>query len=137
MKERVSILSGAVGTVVCNLFGGWSPQLQVLLIFMALDYILGVLNALVFGNSEKSENGKLNSRVGFQGIYKKVLMLCLVIIGSQVDYAFNMSFAQVGIVTALIVNELISILETYKSSGLKYPKILDKIIDSISNEEGA
>lgn len=134
MKEKIALVVGATTMFFSNLVGGWTPQLEVLLIFMAIDYITATLNALVFGNSTKSENGKLSSKASIQGLYKKGLMLCLVVIGSQVDYAFGIDFAKVGICTALIVNEIISILETYKSSGLAYPKILDKIIDTISKD---
>ena len=39
---------GAVGSVIANALGGWDTALQTLIIFMAVDYITGLLVAGVF-----------------------------------------------------------------------------------------
>ena len=53
---------GAIGGFVAMAFGGWSDALITLIVFMALDYVTGLIVAGIFKKSKKSENGALDSR---------------------------------------------------------------------------
>jgi len=104
---------------------------------MVIDYMLGLANAAIFKTSPKSENGALSSKAGLQGIYKKVVMLCLVVVATRIDITFGFDYVRSGVCVALIVNEVVSILETYKLSGLKAPEILLDVIDIVGkNNKG-
>ena len=59
MKERLCTVIGAVGGVVSTLLGGWDTGLQTLIIFMAIDYITGLIVAGVFHRSRKTDTGAL------------------------------------------------------------------------------
>ena len=59
-------LAAALGAIA-GLYGGWSAMLTVLVVMMGIDYLVGVLVALL-GRSDKTENGGLSSKVGFVGM---------------------------------------------------------------------
>ena len=46
---------GALGAAFASLFGGWDAALQTLIIFMAIDYITGLIVAGVFHASPKTK----------------------------------------------------------------------------------
>ncbi len=77
-----------LGGAVAAAFGGWSVQLSVLVYFMIADYLTGLIVAWM-GKSTKTETGGPSSRVGFTGIFKKLLMLGLVFAAAQVDLAMG------------------------------------------------
>ena len=47
-------LVGAIGGFVAMAFGGWSDALITLIVFMALDYVTGLIVAGIFKKSKKS-----------------------------------------------------------------------------------
>ena len=48
-----------------------------LMIFMLADYVSGVVSAALFHNSDKSENGALSSKAGWQGAPDVMIKECL------------------------------------------------------------
>ena len=64
MKDYFCMAIGAIGGVIAGLFGGWDAALQTLVIFMAVDYITGLIVAGVFHASPKTKTGTLESRAG-------------------------------------------------------------------------
>ena len=67
MKDWFCIAVGALGSAIASLYGGWDASLQTLIIFMAVDYVTGLLVAGVFHASPKSRTGALESRAGWKG----------------------------------------------------------------------
>ena len=69
-----NVIVGAIGTVggcIAAALGGWDSALIALVSFMAIDYITGIVVALVFHKSNKSDSGGLESRAGLNGLCKK------------------------------------------------------------------
>lgn len=87
MKNAICTVSGVVGSIIASIFGGWTASLTTLLIFMALDYIAGLICAGVFHKSQKSESGALESRAGWKGLCRKGMILLLVLVGHRLDLA--------------------------------------------------
>ena len=59
---KLSVVCAAVGTAgaaVAKALGGWDNAVFTLIIFMCIDYAMGLIVAGVFKKSEKSENGGL------------------------------------------------------------------------------
>ena len=50
----VCTITGAIGGTIAYFFGGWDQALVTLIIFMAIDYISGLIVAGVFHNSKKT-----------------------------------------------------------------------------------
>ncbi|WIV10555.1 phage holin family protein [Proteiniborus sp. MB09-C3] len=105
------------GSIVTYLLGGIDSLLQVLLIFIVLDYITGIAKGYV-----KKE---LNSTIGFRGILKKALILCVLIIAVQLDKVAETDQAFRTVVAWFYIGiEGISLLENAAEIGLPVPKKL-------------
>ena len=87
--------------------------LKTLLLFMLLDYILGVL----CGGKKKV----LSSQVAFNGILKKVAILAVVAVGVSLDNVINGQGLLRGLVIFFYIGlEGISILENATILGVLY-----------------
>ena len=71
MKNEICAAIGIVGGAIASLLGGWDTALQTLIIFMAIDYITGLIVAGVFHTSPKTKTGTLESRAGWKGLCRK------------------------------------------------------------------
>ncbi|MEG2054123.1 MAG: phage holin family protein, partial [Oscillospiraceae bacterium] len=58
----------AVGTTIAQIFGGWDTALQTLVIFMAVDYITGILCAIIWKKSPKTADGAFESKASIKGL---------------------------------------------------------------------
>ncbi len=118
------IFSSAVaifGSAVNYLWGGWDMALRTLLLFMALDYILG----LICGTKDK----KLSSNTAFRGIFKKITLLIVVAVAVSLDNVTNADGLIRGLVLFFyIALEGISILENAARMGVPIPEKLKDVL---------
>lgn len=128
-----SSVIGAVGGCIASFFGGWTAGMTTLMIFMAIDYISGLIVAGVFSNSQKSENGALESRAGWKGLCRKGMTLLVVLIAYRLDLLIGTNYIRDAVVIGFCVNELISIFENIGLMGIKLPPILVKAIDILKD----
>ena len=122
---------------VCAAFGGfgglfWGKLdgvMMALLAFIAIDYITGLMVAIV--------NKTLNSSVGFKGLAKKVFILLLVLIANILDtHVMGGSGVVRGVVIAFyLANEGISILENAGKLGVPYPEKLKNVLEQLKESE--
>ena len=124
---------GALGAYIASFFGGWTAGMTTLIIFMAIDYISGLIVAGVFSNSQKSENGALESRAGWKGLCRKGMTLLIVLIAYRLDLLIGTNYIRDAVVIGFCVNELISIFENIGLMGIKLPPILVKAIDILKD----
>lgn len=139
MKNMICTAIGAVGGALAAAFGGWDAALVTLVTFMAIDYVSGIVVAGVFHASKKSENGALESNVGWKGLCKKAMTLLFVLIGYRLDLALGISYIRDAVVIGFMANELISIVENAGLMGIPLPSIITKAIDALtvkSNDTG-
>ena len=115
--NAISIISGIVGGLCVNIFGGWDAMLWALVTCMILDYISGVIKAVY--------NKELSSEIGFNGLLRKVVILIVVALANVVQtfVGENIPIREIVIVF-YIVNEGISILENV---AVVYPKTPEKL----------
>ena len=45
MKDTFCMAVGALGAAIASLYGGWDAALQTLILFMAVDYVTGLIVA--------------------------------------------------------------------------------------------
>lgn len=123
----VSISLAAVGTFFNYIFGGWDIVLIVLVGFVVLDYITGVINAII----RKS----LSSDIGARGIAKKALIFVVLIVAVLLDRLINNGdwIFRTLVCYFYIANEGISILENIIKAGLPAP---DGLIDTLKQLKG-
>ena len=112
--------------LIVSLFGGYDTLFKTFLIFIIIDYISGVLQAIY--------NKKLNSQIGAKGIVKKVGYILIVIISTAFDTlnGNTMTIRNV-IIYMFIANEGISILENLSQIGILIPNILKNKIEKMGD----
>lgn len=135
MKSAFISIVGAIGSAIAYLFGGWDTSIITLLIFMAIDYITGVIVAGIFHKSNKSGSGALESRAGWKGIIKKCVTMLFVIIAVQLDSLVGTSYIRDAVCIAFITNELLSIIENAGLMGIPIPAIITKSIELLKSKE--
>lgn len=134
-KIGICTALGAVGSFIASLFGGWSMDLQTLLIFMVVDYVSGLILAGVFKKSEKTKSGALSSNVGFKGLCKKIGILFCVLIAYRLDISIGTEYIRTAVIIAFIANEAVSIVENVGLMGVPIPPAILKAIDVLKNKK--
>lgn len=125
---------GVVGSTISAMFGGWDSALTTLIIFMAIDYIAGLIVAGVFKNSTKTETGALESRAGWKGLCKKGATLLVVLVACRLDMTLGSTFIKDAAVIAFVANETISIIENVGLMGVPIPAVVRKAIDVLQSK---
>ena len=138
MKGYLNTLIGMLGAGLTIVFGELSPMLVALCVAMLIDYVSGMLVALVFKNSPKTNSGKASSEVCIRGLVKKLFMLVLVAMGNRLDLALNVNFVKMGIIYAFLSNEVLSIIENATLMGIPVPEVIKNALDILNgkNSEG-
>lgn len=134
MKEGLCTGIGIVGSFIASLFGGWDAALVTLLTFMVIDYISGLVVAGVFHNSKKTENGALESKVGWKGLCRKCMTLLFVLIAYRLDLALGVGYIRDAVIIGFMTNELISIVENAGLMGLPLPAVITKAVDVLTKK---
>lgn len=129
MKQTILTILGILGGTLASFFGGWDEAVITLIIFMAIDYISGLIVAGIFHKSKKTQNGALESRAGLKGLIRKGMMLLIVLIAYRVDITMHTTIAKDAAVIGFIANELISIVENCGLMGIPLPEKLTNAID--------
>ncbi len=119
--------------VVIAGIGGWlgwflvgcDGLLYALIAFVVIDYITGVMCAVVDKN--------LSSEVGFRGIFKKVLIFLLVGIGHLLDAQVigTGSVVRTAVIFFYISNEGVSLLENAGHLGLPIPSKIKVVLEQL------
>ena len=135
MKEGLCTGIGVVGGFIASLFGGWDAALITLLMFMAIDYISGLIVAGVFHNSNKTETGTLESKAGWKGLCRKFMTLLFVLIAYRLDLAIGVDYIRNAVIIGFMANELISIVENAGLMGLPLPDAINKAIDVLTEQK--
>ena len=119
---KVQAAITAIGGWLGYFLGGVDGLMIALIVMMALDYITGIMCAIV--------DKKLSSAVGFKGICKKALILMLVGVANIIDiHVVGTGSALRGAVICFYMsNEGLSLLENAAYLGLPIPDKLREIL---------
>ena len=134
-KAAVMTGAGMIGGMISPVFGGWDAALITLLLFMAVDYLSGLIVAGVFQASDKSASGSLSSVACWQGLLKKGMTLVIVLVAARLDIVLGTAFVRDAVVIAYIVNETISIIENAGLMGLPVPDVIMQAIEQLQGKE--
>lgn len=133
MKDILCTAVGVLGSGIASLFGGWDAAMATLIVFMAVDYVTGLIAAGVFHNSPKSSGGALESGAGWKGLCKKGVSLLIVLVACRLDLVIGSNFIRDAVVIAFIANETISIVENAGLMGVGIPEPILSAIDVLHN----
>ncbi len=125
---------GLLGAIVTTLLGGWSAGMATLVIFMAIDYISGLIVAGVFKKSKKSDSGALESRAGFKGLCRKCVIFLFVIIAYRLDLMIGTDYIQNAVIIGFCANELVSIVENAGLMGIPLPGVITRAVGLLTNK---
>ena len=64
VKNGICTMVGVIGSLIASQFGGWDAALSTLILFMAVDYITGLVVAGVFHASPKSKDSVADGETG-------------------------------------------------------------------------
>lgn len=134
MKEGICFVTGAAGSFIASLFGGFDAAMVTLLIFMAVDYISGMIVAGVFKKSQKTKNGALESGAGWKGLCRKGMTLVIVLIAVRLDMVIKTNYIRDMVCIAFIANETISIIENAGLMGVPVPAVITKAIEVLKEK---
>jgi len=123
IKAAFAILGGAITAFL----GGWDTALQVLVLFVVMDYITGLIAAWY----EK----RLDSRVGFRGIAKKILLFVPVAVGYWLDVLLGQEILRSLAIFFYIANEGLSIVENLGRAGVPVPAALGEALEQMKKGE--
>ena len=130
MKEIWNWIQAAIAVVggwLGYFLGGWDGFLYALLAFVVIDYVTGIMCAVL--------DKKLSSEVGFRGIFKKVLIFSLVAVAHIIDKSVigDGAVIRTAVIFFYLSNEGVSILENSAHIGLPVPQKLKDILEQLHN----
>lgn len=129
MINNIQLVITALGGYIGWFIGGFDGFMYALITFVVIDYVTGLMVAVL--------ERKLSSEVGFQGIFKKVMIFTLVGIGNIIDVYLikNGSAIRTAVIFFYISNEGISIIENAAKIGVPIPQKLKKTLEQLNEEE--
>lgn len=131
MKEFWSVIQliiAAIGGWLGWFLGGCDGLLYALIAFAVVDYLTGIMCAIV--------DRTLSSTVGFKGIFKKLLIFILVGIANVIDVQVigNGSVIRTAVIFFYISNEGISLLENAGRLGLPIPVSIKNVLQQLHDK---
>ena len=131
MKEfwnTIQLVFTALGGWLGWFLGGCDGLLIALVAFVAIDYITGVMCAII--------DKKLSSEIGFKGIFKKVLIFLLVGVANILDVQVigTGSVLRTAVIFFYLSNEGVSLLENAAYLGLPIPETLRDVLEQLHDK---
>ena len=117
----------AIGAGLGYFLGGCDGFLYALIAFVAIDYLTGVMCAIV--------DKKLSSSVGFKGIFRKILIFVMVGVGHTLDAQIlgGGDTLRTAVIFFYCANEGLSLIENAGHLGLPIPEKLKSVLAQLHN----
>ena len=113
----ISVIIGILGGIGVKLFGGFDKLLATIIVLVVLDYITGILKAVM--------TKTLSSEIGFKGIIKKIVFIVIAVsVCIQGLIGDNIPLREITIMF-FVCNEALSLLE----NAAMFVPIPDKLKD--------
>lgn len=119
-------LTGIVVSLISFVIGDFDLILKILLCVMICDYITGIMSAIY--------NKKLSSRIGFNGILKKLCILSIICLSNLAGQVVGIEEVRYIAISFYMGNEAISILENAGKMGVPFPKKLLEILQQLETK---
>ena len=128
MKYLLNNVFSVIVTGLVYIIGGFDVAMKCMLVVMIIDYISGIASAIY--------NKKLNSKIGFKGIIKKLAYFLALGLAVRVDNLTGTSGVIRNIVIYFFVaNDGLSIIENMGEMGIKLPKKLTDVLEQLKNKD--
>jgi len=128
----------AIGAEIANDLGGWDAALVMLIRVIAIDFVLGIVIALVWHCSPKSEDGAFESSASLKGLFRKGAILLIVYIAVQLDMLTHSNgYIRTAVILFFIANEGFSIIENLGIMGIPLPPVIKNAFSAIKKQSGS
>ena len=135
-SANIDVIKIMFSAAVGYLLGGWDGLLQLLVLAMAVDYVTGLIVAAVFKKSPKTENGAVETSVGFKGLARKCCILIIVMLVTRLEQTIGgTAFCRSTVIVFFTANEVLSILENAGLMGVKYPRFVKNALEVLLKKE--
>ncbi len=123
----IQLIIAAIGGWLGYFLGGYDGFLYALIAFVVIDYLLGVMCAIL----EKH----LSSDIGAKGIFKKVVIFSLVAVAHIIDKNIigDGGAIRTAVIFFYLSNEGISIIENATRLGLPIPAKLIDVLEQLKD----
>jgi len=119
LQAVLKVVLAAIIAGAATVFGGWSPGMTTLVIFIALDIISGWTRAII--------QKELSSAESFKGIAKKLLIFVMIAVAAQADRLVGTDVMLNGAIVFYCGSEALSIMENVTAAGLPIPDFLRQV----------
>lgn len=127
MKVMIKTILTFLVSTIGYFLGGFDTMMTTLLVFMGIDYISGVAVAI--------KNKKLCSKIGFNGILRKLVILLLVGACNLLGIAIGIEELRYIAIAFYLANEGLSIIENASKLGIPIPEKLKEILSQLKEGE--
>lgn len=127
----MTLIGGVVGGIV-EMLGGWTESMTTLIIFMGVDFLMGLLIAAFWKKSNKSDTGTLSSWSAWRGLCRKGVSLLVILVAYRLDLTLGVSYIKTAVVIAFIANEGLSIIENLGIMGVSFPPVITNAIEILT-----
>lgn len=129
LNHIITNIASVFGAVLSYAVGGWTILLQVLLAFVIADWATGWVAAWM--------NGELRSRIGHEGIIRKVTIFILVSIAHLIDGILGEGhYIRDAVIFFYLATELLSIIENVGRMGIPMPAVLRNAVKIFQSKSG-
>ena len=127
--EKLKVFYAGVCGLFSYIFGGMDTLMSILLIFIMIDFISGFIKAWA--------NKEFNSSVFYVGGVKKIGILIIVVVATQLDQLVlgGTVILRTAAISYYIANEGFSILENWGQLGLPLPKALKNALIKLKGDD--
>lgn len=126
----ISVIFATIGVWLGLFIGPANGVLIALIVFVIIDYVTGLLSAII--------NKNLSSSVGFKGLLRKILIFLIVGLANILDvYVLGAnSVLRTAVIMFYLANEGLSIIENLGETGLPIPKKLKDVLAQLRKKSG-
>ncbi|MDO5789542.1 MAG: phage holin family protein [Fusobacterium sp.] len=126
--NKVVWFIGSIVSLIFLITGGEDKMMNCLIILMTIDYLTGVAKAIIIE--------KVNSKAGFKGLLKKMVMILVVVLAYQIDLLFESKFGIKSLTVGILLgNEGLSILENASICGVPVPNKLKNMLEQYKDSK--
>lgn len=137
--DKIKTIFTAFTSAFFSFFGLLAIPILLLVSSNVTDYVTGLMAAKYRGKS-------WDSKVGVKGIFKKIGMWVLVLVGFMMDSLISYSVGQLGMTLPInclvacvvsiwiVCNEIISILENLNDMEVSLPPFLQPLVERIKKQ---
>lgn len=121
---------GAIfGGIAGFIFNGIQNAFLWLFVFMVIDYITGIMQAVV--------NHDLSSKVGFKGLVKKAMIITIAVLFHGLAQIVELPAIETASIFAFALNELCSIIENIERMGFEkaIPPAISRVLAICKNKQ--